>query len=141
MNIMSETPNFYDLGMIPVYLSMSADQWEDSSENLENLKACETRPHILDDAMIFRTIKLYTEQKEMAWIPLKQCSLWREQNPTSEQLKDIEKIETFTKGSLENIEQILILANSFKDHTIERVLAKDDMELGLEWIMRMMKNK
>ena len=132
---MTKKIKFHALDMIPMYIEISAAQLQDALEQLKNLEACKNKPHVLDDETIDRVIKLYSQQGELLLVALKQCKTWRGQNPTSTQLKDIERIEKFTKKLETTGKQILFLANHYKAHTINRILEKNDVELALDYLL------
>jgi signal transduction histidine kinase len=66
-----------------------------------------------------------------------QIARWRHEQPTITQRRELDRLE----GQLERLrivlEDILQLAEEIKQGTIERVLAKSDLELGLEALLRM----
>lgn len=68
-------------------------------------------------------------------VALKQCTLWFDQNPTSKQLDNIKKIERYTQRLQETTEKILFLVNHYKEHTIDRILEKDDGELAIDLLL------
>ncbi len=65
-----------------------------------------------------------------------QLARWRHERPTSTQSRELDRLD----GQLERLrtvlENILQLAEELKQGTIERVLAKSDLELGLEALLR-----
>ena len=132
---MKEQPRWYDLSMLPLYLELSGGQLEASLEQLRNLEACKERPHLLDDDIVERIIKLSTSQNETNGLFIEQCLRWRQQNPTPKQLKDIDKVERFTKRLEKTNRQLLFLANHFKGHTIDQILKKDEGELALDYLL------
>ena len=132
---MTKKIKFHALDMIPMYIEISAAQLQDALEQLKNLEACKNKPHVLDDETIDRVIKLYSQQGELLLVALKQCKTWRGQNPIPTQLKDIERIEKFTKKLETTGKQILFLANHYKAHTINRILEKNDVELALDYLL------
>jgi hypothetical protein len=132
---MTKNLTFHALGMIPTYLEITAAQLHESLEQLKHLEPCKNKPYILDDEIVDRIIKLYSEKSELVAAGLQQCKFWRDQNPTSIQLADIEKIEKFSKRLQKTSEQILFLARHYKDHTINRILEKDDVELALDYLL------
>jgi len=64
-----------------------------------------------------------------------QCKLWRQQHPTPQQLQDIDKIESCNQDLEKTNIRILFLANHYKDHTINKILAKDDAELAIDVLL------
>ena len=132
---MKREANFFGLDMIPVYIELTGGQLQEALTLLELLESCQNKPHILDDATVNRVIKQYTEQKKLLEVPSKQCTLWRNQRPTPQQLDNIEKIERCIQRLQKVTDKVLFLANHYKDHTIDRILEKDDAELAIEYLL------
>ena len=93
------------------------------------------RPYVLDDATVERSLKLHTEQRDFLWVFAEQLARWRHERPTDAQRRELDRLE----GQLERLqavlEDILRLAEELKQGTIERVLAKSDLELGIEALL------
>lgn len=123
---------FHPLSMLPTILMISEGQLESSKEQLINMKAIEGKPHVLDDEIINRSLKLYTEQNEIVDVFLEQCRRWRDQSPNSRQLAQIQQVEDCNKHLLEVNEQILYIVDRCKDHTINKTLEKSDAELSCD---------
>ena len=130
---------FYSLYMLQTYLVMSQKQLLASEGQLQNLKKVEQRPHLLDDALMDRAIKIHTEQNPMLWVSIEQCRKWREQSPNQEQLVDIDQVEGNFKKLIDVNEQIIALAQEIKKGTIDSIMRKSDVEIGLEFIMNYQK--
>lgn len=60
---------------------------------------------------------------------------------TTAQQKEVERLAGQMKRLHEVITAILTLANELKERTIEKVLAKSDVELGLEALLRGLHNE
>jgi signal transduction histidine kinase len=90
-----------------------------------------------DDATVERSITLHTEQRDFLGVFAEQLDRWRHERPTDAQRQELDRLE----GQLERLravlEDILKLAGELKQGTIERVLAKSDLELGIEALLRM----
>eukprot|EP01035_Chromulina_nebulosa_P026079 gene26079-34098_t len=132
---MNKPINVHSLDMLPLYLEMSQGQFLSSFEHLQHLEACKDRPSVLDDDIVNRTIKLYEEQKEYNLLTLEQCRRWRLQKPSAHELEDIERVETYVKKLQQVNTQILFLAYHYKEHTIDRILEKDEGELAIDLMM------
>lgn len=132
---MKQNANFYGLNMLPIYVEISSGQLDSSKEQLTNLEKAKDKPHILDDETIERIIKLHCSQNEDNWVFFEQCKKWRDASPSDEQLAQIAEVEKNT-SKLESINnEVIKLAESFKGKTIDDVMAKDDAQLGLEWLL------
>lgn len=68
-----------------------------------------------------------------------QLARWRHEQPMDAQRRELDRLE----GQLDRLrivlEDILQLAAELRQGTIERVLAKSDLELGMEALLRMTK--
>lgn len=131
---MNKQPNFHPLSMLPTILMISEGNLESSKKQLINMKAVEDKPHVLDDEIINRSLKLYNEQNEYIDIFLEQCRRWKGQSPNSEQLAQIQHVENCNKMLLELNTKILSIVNRCKDHTIDKVPAKSDLALGCDML-------
>ena len=131
---MQRQPNWYAITMLPTYVALSQDALSAAKDQLHGLISCKTKPHLLDDHTINRIIKLCKSQNESTCMYLEQCNKWRQQNPSDEQLINLANVENNAK-QLETINcQIVELVNKyFKNHTIDSILKKDDIELALDF--------
>jgi len=133
------TPHWQPLTALPLIASIIDGELADGQEHHATLLAGRDRPHVLDDATVERSIKLHTEQRDFVWVFAEQLARWRNEYPTDAQRRELDRLE----GQLERLRvvlnDILQLAGELKQGTIERVLAKSDLELGIEALMRMTK--
>lgn len=93
------------------------------------------RPYVLDDATVERSIKLDTDQRDFLWVFAEQLTRWRHEQPSSAQRGEPDRLE----GQIERLrivlDDIFKLAEELKQGTIKRVLAKSDLELGVEALL------
>jgi signal transduction histidine kinase len=84
-----------------------------------------------------RSLTLHAEQQDFLGAFAEPLARWRNERPTVAQRRELDRLE----GQLERLRKvlnaILELAEELKQGTIERVLAKNDLELGLEALLRM----
>jgi signal transduction histidine kinase len=95
------------------------------------------RPQVLDDATVERSIKLHTEQRDFLWVFAEQLARWRNEQPMDAQRRELDRLEEQLERLRAVLDDILALAKELKQGTIERVLAKSDLELGLEALLHM----
>lgn len=130
-------PNWQPLTALPLIASLIDGELADGQEHHATLLAVRDRPYVLDDATVERTIKLHTEQRDFLGVFAEQLERWRHEQPPVAQRRELDRLE----GQLERLRavltDILALAEELKQGTIERVLAKSDLELGLEALLRM----
>ena len=125
-------PNFYPISKALTILELNRGMLDSSKEQLENMKDAKDKPYVLDDELINRSIKLYTEQNEGSDIFLQQCAIWRKDNLTEVQLYQVQEIEKTTYELTKVNNEILAIVNTCKDFTINKILEKDDVELAFD---------
>lgn len=134
-------PHWQPLTALPLIASLIDGELADGQAHQANLLSVRDRPHVLDDATVERNIKLHTEQQDFLGVFAEQLERWRHELPTDAQRRELDRL----KGQLDRLravlEDILKLAAELKQGTIERVLAKSDLELGIEALMRMTKGR
>jgi hypothetical protein len=128
------TPNFYPLGHLLMFSSLIDEQLKHDLDQYASLKKAEHRPHILDDEIVNRVEKLYTEAEDLVWCYREQLKRWRMEKPTQKQLQELERLEL----QVEQLEQcrtnILSLTDGFKGNTIDAILSKSDIELAMDFL-------
>jgi hypothetical protein len=127
--------NFPPLTMIPLLSHAIEGALDASKEQLANLLQAENKPYALDDAIVNRVIKSFTEQLKTIAHEKAICAHWREKkNLTPEQVKTIMEMEA-NIAEMEKINQrILFLAEHYKEHTIDKILGMDEEELALAYL-------
>ena len=62
---------------------------------------------------------------------------WRHEQPSSAQRRELDRLQEQLERLRAVLSAILALAEELQQGTIERVLAKSDLELGIEALLRM----
>lgn len=127
-----QQPTFHPITKAVTILEITRDMLDSSREQLRNMKSAKDRPYVLNEELISRPIKLYTEQNEDSNIFLQQCAIWRENELTEIQLYQVQEIENVTQELIKVNSQILSIVKTCKDFTIEKILEKDDVDLASE---------
>lgn len=123
---------FHPITKAVAILEIARGMLDSSKEQLETMEQVKDRPHVLDDAIINRSLKLYPEQNEDADIFLQQCAIWRKDKLDEVQLYQVQEIENCTRLLKDINNQILSIVDYCKDFTIDKILEKDDLELALD---------
>jgi len=110
---------------------------ESAEEQYKNLQLARQRPHVLDDYTVGRVITVFTSQQNDLDLYDKQVQRWQAETLTDEQREDLKHLVSHLQRLHTVIAAVLKLADELKAHTIEKVLAKSDEELGLEFLMGM----
>ena len=107
-----------------------------TAEHYETLLEARPKPHVLDDATIVRTKRVNGEGLEWCGVYDRQLLRWRGQRLTDAQRREIARLEGVQRELRLVLTRILELADELGRGTIERQLAKSDLELGLECLLR-----
>lgn len=129
-------PNWQPLTALPLIASLIDGELADGQEHHATLLAVRDRPYVLDDATVERSIKLHTEQRDFLGVFAEQLARWRHEHPTDAQRRELDRLEGQIELLRVVLTDILELAKELQQGTIERVLAKSDLELGIEALLR-----
>ncbi len=108
----------------------------DAREHYATLMEARPKPHVLDDATIARTKRVNGEGVEWCGVYDQQLQRWSSQRPTGAQRREITRLQSVNQQLRSVLCEILELADELGRGTIERQLAKSDLELGLEYLLR-----
>lgn len=108
---------------------------EEVQNQHNNMLEAQKKLHTMDNATIQRVMDIYSEQHEFLWVYREQFSRWKQESPTPQQLKDINRLEQQVEKIEQALTGILNIADDIKDKTIESILGKSDMELAMDVLM------
>jgi|SRR5580704_6633423 hypothetical protein len=106
----------------------------DDEGQYRTLCECRPKPYVLDDHTVARVIQVFTQQKADLPLYQQQLSHWLEGDLTASQTREVERLQGCITKLQEVAESILSLAEELQQGTIESVLRKSDLELGLEFL-------
>ena len=129
------SPTWQPLSQLPLIAYAIDGMTESAEEQLINLQEAETRPHVLDDAIVDRLIRVYTEQKDDLWLYEEQLARWRTQSLTAAQRAEIARLEGRLSTLRTLIDDLLARAQQLRPYTIDAILATPDLELGLDVLL------
>jgi hypothetical protein len=133
----SPTPNWQPITELPLIASLIDGELADGQEHYATLLKARDRPHVLDDATVEHSIKLHTEQRDFIGIFEEQLRRWRHERLSLAQSSEVGRLDGQLMQLRAVLTQILELGEELKLGTIEKVLAKSDIELGIEALLRM----
>ena len=135
---MKQQPNWQPISQLPLIANMMDGQLETVEEQYGNLLKAKDRPHVLDDYDIQRIIRVYTEQAEFIEVYEKQLQRWykKVEKLTPAQRHEIERLQKQITPWRRVVTDILELAKELEKGTIDKVMAKSDLELGLEALLK-----
>jgi len=90
---------------------------------------------------VSRVVEVYTEQRDDLWLYEEQLRRWHARTLTAAQRREVERL-TGQLGRLRAvIDTILALMDELKGGTIEQMPAKSDLEVGLEMLTRLARER
>ena len=134
-------PQWQPIARLPLLTTLIDGMLESAEEQYQTLQLARQRPHILDDYTVGRVITVFTRQQKDLGLYDEQVQRWQAETLTDAQRGDLEHLVSHLQRLHTVIAAVLKLADELKAHTIEKVLAKSDEELGLEFLMGMFKEK
>jgi hypothetical protein len=90
------------------------------------------RPYRMDEATLARARRVFSEQAEDVELYAEQLRRWQTGSLSPAQLSEVERLAVHVEAWRREVEAILELADELKDTTIEALLRKSDLEVGLE---------
>lgn len=111
--------------------------WSEISRRFAPIYATKarTRPHVLDDATIDRVERVHNEQLEFVDIYAQQIRRWRTESPTTDQTRDLDRMEEQNRQLRAVTVNVLALAHELRKGTIDRIMEMNDVELGLQTLL------
>lgn len=132
-----QEPAWQPIRNLPLIANLLDGQFETANEQYTNLLQAKTKPHVLDDHTVHRVIHLYTDELELIPVFEKQLVKWqKEDRLTSKQQREINRLQRQMKQWNQVVVDILVLARELEKGTIDKILAKSDLELGLESLLK-----
>ena len=126
-------PNWQPIKNIPMIANLIDSQLTDAKEQYTTLLEARNKPHVLNDSIVQRTINVYTEQLDFTQVFEKQLLKWeKEEYLTPIQQTEICRLQDQVKHSYKTLTDILALSEELEMGTIEKVMEKSDLELGIE---------
>jgi hypothetical protein len=128
-------PNWQPISRLPLIAQMIEQGLSDALTQYQNLQEAQNRPHVLDDYTVGRVIQVFGEEQQFLLIYSEQIALWKQENLNATQRKEIVKLEEQLDLLSTTVASILALADELKHKTIEKVLGKSDLEIGLDVLL------
>ena len=130
-----QTPHWQPIMFMPSIAEMIDGMLESAQDVLNSLQQARTQPHVMDDYTIGRVREVHGTQLNDLWLYEEQLSRWRRDSPTARQWKEIGRLTDQLTALRQVLTACLALADEMKDGTIEKILAKDDIELAVEFLI------
>ena len=129
------TPNWQPITFLPTIAEMIDGMLESAQNVYGSLQQARSRPHVMDDDTIGRVREVHGAQLDDLWLYEAQLSHWQTPTPSEAQQQEIIRLNRQLAELRGVLTATLALADDMKDSTIEKIMAKDDFELGLDFLM------
>jgi hypothetical protein len=129
------SPQWQPIERLPLIATHIDGMLESATEQYETLQLAKPKPFVLDDYTVGRVIEVFTTQQGDLWLFDEQLRRWERGTLTSAQRQEVERLAGQMLQLHEVISAILRLAEQLQERTIEKVLVKSDVELGLETLL------
>ena len=129
------SPQWQPIERLPLIATHIDGMLESATEQYETLQLAKPKPFVLDNYTVGRVIEVFTTQQGDLWLFDEQLRRWERGNLTTAQRQEVERLASQMLQLHEVVSAILRLAEQLKERTIEKVLAKSDVELGLETLL------
>ena len=130
-----QTAKWQPIGFLPQITEMIDGMLTSAQEVHDNLKRARTRPHIMDDYTLGRVREVHGTQLNDLWLYEEQLSRWTKDSPTERQRSEIGRLTDQLSALRQVLTLCLTLTDEMKDGTIDQILAEDDVELAIEFLM------
>jgi hypothetical protein len=130
------SPQWQPLSRLPFIAAVLDGMLTDTEEHYQTLLEAKPKPYVLDDATVARVLQVYSDQAADFRLYQEQLARWGRDSLTATQRREVTRLaEQLDRLRVINA-AILALAEELQTGTIERLLAKSDLEIGLEWLLR-----
>jgi len=129
------TPQWQPIEKLSLIASLIDGALDATTEQFEALTEAKQKPYSLDDALVNRAIKAFTDQKDDLRLYDEQLTRWKAQRLTAKQHAEVERLNGQMKKLHTLTTNTLALAEELQELTIERLIEKDDAEVGLEYLL------
>lgn len=132
-----QQPNWQPISFLPQIAEMIDGMLGSAEENIQNFADIDDRSPVFDDYTVGRMLKVYGEHKRDFWLYDTQLKIWQEGQcqVDPQQATEINRLQGQMKKLKTVVDELLGIAERLKGNTIESVLGKSDLELGLEVLM------
>jgi hypothetical protein len=124
------TPHWHPIAALPLIARVIDGQLEAAEEQHGML--LQAKPGSLDTATVERVVRVFTEEVDLLGVNQEQLDRWRMEPLTAAQGQEVERLRQQVARNREVATAILALTEELKSMTIEAILGKSDLELGLE---------
>lgn len=130
-------PRWQPISQLPELTANIEQGIQLAAEHLATLQGAREHPYVLDDMTVARVTATFTQTRtDLVTLFAEQGRRWQALDLGATRRRDVDRFVDLVAAELDLVEQILTLAEELKAATTERMLAKSDLEIGLEALTR-----
>jgi len=129
-------PQWQPSGKVFLVGTMIDGMLENAVEQYQTLVEARPQPHVLDDHTVGRFVEVYTAQRDDLWLWDEQLRRWAGESLNRIRRREVERLQGQMAALHTVVDDILALADDLGRGTIEKMMAKSDLEVGLEMLTR-----
>ena len=129
-------PHWQPISQLSLFTHMVDGIWETTMEQHETFSGIEDQPHVLDDALVARIQRVFGDQLDGLWVYEEQFHRWLADSLSTRERKEVKRLARMVGVIREKTEAILAMMERMQHGTIEKVMGKSDLELGLDAVQR-----
>lgn len=122
------------ISFLPAYTELVIGALAQTEEQYATLAEAKSKPHVLDDTIVDRAIRLYEDQLEFLPLHERQFNWWLSESISDAQRSQVEDLQAKLPLLREKTETVLTLLAELRQGTIDRILEMDDEELGRKFL-------
>ena len=130
-----QRPHWQPITRLPLIATAIDRMLETTQEQLETLESVRPQPYVLDDHTVARLIRSFTTQLNDLGLYQEQLARWKRAELSAGQRQEVERLGGQLVVLREATQSVLSISDELKDSTIEKVLAKSDLELGVDFLL------
>ena len=128
----SEQPTWQPISALPLIGNIIDEGLQNAEDHLQTLEEARPKPYVLDDYTVERVLKVFGADADDTSLFEEQLARWKKEPLTPAQADEVTRFTAQLAKHRTVVASILSLAEQLKKGTIDSVLRKDDIELGIE---------
>jgi hypothetical protein len=131
----SEPPRDLPIEMLATIAKLVDESLAAAREHYASLSPARAKPHVLDDATLSRSQRVFGEDLEWIEVYERQLGRWRALPLTAGQRAEVDRLAGELDPWRAIVQMTLELAAELKAATIDAIMRTDDAQLGLEVLL------
>ena len=128
-----EEPTWRPVGDVTMLTGVTVQSVEFAREHLDTIR--EAGSYRLDDATVARMLRMWHDTSDLNQVFAEQGQRWRQEATGTRHEGDVVHFCDVVEEERGLIDEILTITQKLQTVTIERLLAKTDLEIGIEGLM------